>query len=67
MNAVGKLNQNDSHIPGHRQKHFVEAFRLGFFIRRKLKFVKFGDTVNEFSYFNTELFAHLNFADRRVF
>ena len=59
VEAVSKLDNDNSKIFCHREKHFHKVLRLLLFPTVKLHSAQFGNTIHEFGNFFTEFFCYL--------
>ena len=66
VQAVGQLDHDDPQIPGHRQEHLAEIFRLGFPLGIELNLGQLADAVHQFSDFRPEARAELILVVMRV-
>ena len=66
VQAVGQLDQNDAHIPRHRQQHFAKRLGLVFFAGVKLQFVEFGQAIDDLGRGRPEALDQLDLGDATV-
>ena len=66
VQAIGKLDDDDTNILDHRQHHLAEVLRLGLGLAAKVDLCQFADTIDQFRHLVTELGGNLLLERRRI-